>query len=125
MPGVEVNGNDPSAMWQAAQEAVARARAGKGPTLIEAKTFRFEGHILGDTGHYIPKEEMAAALEKDPVPALRRRLIEGGFVQEAELQATESKIDADIADAEAYALAEPYPDIAELGRDVFDVEIVP
>lgn len=123
MPGVKVDGNDPVAMWQAAQAAIARARAGDGPTLIEARTFRFEGHILGDDSHYIPKEEMAAAIAADPVPALRRRLIAGGIADEAALERMEAKIDAEIADARDYALAQPFPDTGELNRDILDVEI--
>jgi pyruvate dehydrogenase E1 component alpha subunit len=125
MPGVEVNGNDPVEMYRVAREAGARARAGEGPTLIEAKTFRFEGHILGDTSHYIPKEEMAAALAADPVPALRQRLIDGGIASEEELAAMEAAITEDIAIAREAALADPFPDAAELARDVLDVEIVP
>ena len=125
MRGIEVDGNDPVAMWRAATDAVARARAGEGPTLIEAKTFRFEGHGLGDDSHYILKAEFAAALAKDPVPLLRRRLIDGGLAQEAEIAAMEDKIAADVAEAEAFAIASPHPALAELGRDVFDEEILP
>ncbi len=125
MHSVAVNGNDPVAMWRAARDAVARARSGAGPTLIEAKTFRFEGHVLGDTGHYIPKEEYAAALARDPVPLLRARLIEDGIADEAAIAAMEQKIDADITEAQDFALAEPYPGLDELGRDVFAEEITP
>src|SRR5882757_1480827 len=71
MKGVTVDGNDPQAMWQAARDAVERARAGDGPTLLEATTFRFMGHYFGDPGAYIPKEEYAAALARDPMPIAR------------------------------------------------------
>jgi pyruvate dehydrogenase E1 component alpha subunit len=125
MPGVQVNGNDAVAMYRAAADAVARARAGEGPTLIEARTFRFEGHILGDDSHYIPKEEMAAAIAADPVPALRRQIVAAGYATDEALDAIEDQIVVDVAEALAYAIAEPYPDVAELGRDVLDVEIVP
>jgi pyruvate dehydrogenase E1 component alpha subunit len=125
MPGIEVNGNDPIEMWRTARDAVARARSGEGPTLIEAKTFRFEGHGLGDDGHYIPKEEMAAAIAADPVPALRLRLLHACYATEKELQVIEEKIAADIAEAEAYAIAQPYPEVDELGRDVFALEVQP
>ena len=125
MPGVKVNGNDPDAMYRASREAIERARKGDGPTLIEAVTFRFEGHVLGDTGHYIPKEQMEEALRNDPVPILRRRLISEGMATEEQIAAMEAQIDAEIAAAREFALSEPYPDVAELGRDVLVEEIRP
>ena len=79
--GVSVNGNDPVEMYNAAKAAVDRARAGEGPTLLEAKTFRFLGHVFGDTSHYIPKEEMEAAKGRDPVPAFRKRLLESSIAR--------------------------------------------
>src|SRR3546814_10593343 len=78
IPGVRVDGNDPEAMYSAFAEAVARARAGEGPTLLECMTFRFFGHNFGDDDSYIPKEQKAAAMEADPVPRLRARLIADG-----------------------------------------------
>ena len=66
IPGTCVDGNDPLAVYAAAKEAIARARAGGGPTLIEALTFRFNGHLIGDAGEYIPKAEYQAALAADP-----------------------------------------------------------
>jgi pyruvate dehydrogenase E1 component alpha subunit len=123
MPGVRVNGNDPVEMWQAARDAIDRARSGGGPTLIEAMTFRFEGHNMGDDGHYIPKEEMAAAREKDPIPLLRARLVEHGYASEDELAAYEAEVDAQVDEAMAYALEQPFPDAAELRRDVYAEEI--
>jgi len=122
MPAVTVDGNDPYAMWATAREAVDRARSGGGPTLIEAKTFRFEGHVNGDPGHYIPKEEYAAALAKDPVPLFRARLIADGDADEATLAAIEAAIAADLDEAVEFALASPYPDAEELLRDVYREE---
>lgn len=123
MPGVTVNGNDADEMYGAAKEAVDRARAGGGPTLIEAITFRFNGHVLGDAGHYIPKEQLAAAKEADPVPALRARLIAEGIATDAELSAIEADFKQQIEAAANAALAAPYPDVVELKRDVFAHEI--
>src|SRR5262249_61880818 len=85
MAGVTVNGNDPKAMWHAARDAVERARSGQGPTLLEATTFRFMGHYFGDPGAYIPKEEYAAALARDPMPAARAELLRTGAATAAEL----------------------------------------
>ena len=123
MPGVTVDGNDPDAMYGAAKVAIERARAGEGPTLIEAMTFRFNGHLIGDAGGYIPKEEMAAAKAKDPVPALRARLITEGIADEDTLAAIEAGIAADIDAAVADAYAADTPGAAELKRDVFAREL--
>ncbi|MFC3173572.1 thiamine pyrophosphate-dependent dehydrogenase E1 component subunit alpha [Novosphingobium bradum] len=119
MPGVRVDGNDPLEMYAAAAEAVARARAGEGPTLIEAMTYRFHGHVLGDDDFYMPKEEKQAAIAADPVPRFRAKLIAGGLADEATLAAIEARIEADIDEAVEFALASPLPDVAELKSDVY------
>lgn len=123
MPGVTVNGNDPDEMYGAARIAVERARAGEGPTLIEAMTFRFNGHLMGDAATYIPKEEMAAAVAKDPVPILRSRLIAEGIASEDEVAAIEAGIDTEISAAVADAYAAEVPGLIELKRDVFATEL--
>ena len=122
MPGIEVDGNDAVAMWDAARTAMARARAGEGPTLIDAKTFRFRGHLLGDDSHYIPKEEMAAAVAADPVPRFRAFLVENGHATDAELTDIENANAAAIEEAAKYGLASPYPDVSELEKDVYAME---
>lgn len=122
MPAVTVDGNDPYAMWAAAREAVDRARAGDGPTLIEAMTYRFQGHVNGDPGDYMPKEEYAAALEKDPVPLFRARLIADGDADEATLAGIEASIASDLEEAVEFALASPFPTAEELLRDVYHDE---
>ena len=122
MPAVSVDGNDPVEMWRASAEAVARARSGGGPTLIEARTFRFEGHNYGDPGEYIPKAIYQEALANDPMPRFRARLIGEGHADEAAVAAIEAKIAADIEDAVAFALASPWPEPEELTRDVYAQE---
>lgn len=123
MPGERVDGNDPFAMYAAAHEAVARARAGEGPTLIEAMTYRFHGHVFGDQDAYMDKERKAQAVADDPVPRFRAKLIADGIADEAQLADIESGISADIDEAVEYALAGEYPGIDELKRDVFATEI--
>jgi pyruvate dehydrogenase E1 component alpha subunit len=118
MPGVIVNGNDPVAMWTVAREAVERARSGGGPTLIEAKTFRFNGHLVGDTAQYIPQEEMEEAVANDPVPLLRQCLIDKHGITEAQLAEMEQQIDAEVEDAINFALASDWPDASENECDV-------
>jgi len=122
MPGVTIDGNDPLAVYAAAREAVARARSGQGPTLIEAKTFRFHGHVFGDADAYMEKGEKEAAMARDPVPRFRSWLVEGG-VAEAELAALEAAIDREIEEAVAFALESPVPDLAELHSDVLAEEV--
>lgn len=123
MPSIHVDGNDPVAMWQAAGEAVARAREGGGPTLIEAMTFRFHGHVFGDADAYMDPAEKASAIENDPVPRYRSWLIAEAFASESELESIEKTIESEIDAAVEFALASPYPDVAELQRDVYAQEI--
>jgi pyruvate dehydrogenase E1 component alpha subunit len=123
MPGVRVDGNNPEAMYSAFAEAVARARAGEGPTLLECMTFRFFGHNFGDDDSYIPPEQKAEAMEADPVPRLRARLIADRIASEAELAALEADIETQIDEALEFALASPWPDPDDLRFDVFEREI--
>ena len=123
MRGVSVNGNDPVAMYNAAREAIERARNGEGPTLLEAHTFRFRGHLLGDDADYIPAAELSAAQARDPVPNYRKWLIANGHAQEADLVAIETAIEREIDEAVQFALDSPYPDAAELYRDVYAEEL--
>jgi acetoin:2,6-dichlorophenolindophenol oxidoreductase subunit alpha len=123
MPGVTVNGNDPDEMYGAAKVAIERARAGEGPTLIEAMTFRFNGHLLGESGTYMDKELYAECQKKDGFPILRARLVTEGIASEAELAAIEAGIDAEIDAALEAAMAADFPDPIELKRDVFAQEI--
>ncbi|WP_455231127.1 thiamine pyrophosphate-dependent dehydrogenase E1 component subunit alpha [Geopseudomonas aromaticivorans] len=123
MHGIQCNGNDAVEMWGAAHEAIERARSGQGPTLIEAKTFRFRGHLLGDDSHYIAKEEMAAAIAADPMPALRAWLIEQGHASDLALAEIENTNREQFEDAVQFGLASPYPDVSELQLDVYAEEV--
>jgi acetoin:2,6-dichlorophenolindophenol oxidoreductase subunit alpha len=82
IPGTRVDGNDVTAVYEAVAEAVARARGGGGPTLLEAMTYRHKGHSRTDPGTYRPKEEVELWLARDPIPALERALLERGVRQE-------------------------------------------
>jgi acetoin:2,6-dichlorophenolindophenol oxidoreductase subunit alpha len=119
MPGVTVDGNDAEAMWRASGEAVARARAGEGPTLIEAKTFRFMGHYFGDPGAYIPKEEYEAHLAKDPMPKTRAAVLASGIATEADLEKYDAEVNAQIEEALQFAADSPFPDVGEIDIDVY------
>jgi pyruvate dehydrogenase E1 component alpha subunit len=114
-----VDGNDPIAVYHAAKEAIERARAGGGPTLIEAMTFRFNGHLIGDAGEYIPKDEYQAAIAADPYPKYRHWLITSHTATESELQSLESAIQAEIDEAVEFAMNSATNSRAESRRDVF------
>lgn len=119
MPGIRIDGNDPLEVYRVAQTAIARARRGEGPTLIEAMTFRFYGHVYGDQDAYMDAGEKAAAMARDPVPAFREWLISGGKATETDLARIETEIAAQIDDAEQFAIASPFPDLAELEIDIY------
>jgi pyruvate dehydrogenase E1 component alpha subunit len=119
MPGITVDGNDPVAMYAVAREAIERARAGQGPTLIEATTFRFFGHVFGDADKYMQPGEKEAAMARDPVPRFRAWLIEQGHANAAQLADVEAAIEKEIDAAVEFALSSPSPDVGELQLDVF------
>jgi len=123
MRGVRVDGNDVFEMYQAAKDAVDRARAGEGPTLIEAMCYRMMGHFFGADFSYMPKEHLAEMQREDPLPKLRAVMIEHQFA-EAELDAIVASIDAEIDDAVAKALAADLPGPEELRIDVFEKAMV-
>jgi acetoin:2,6-dichlorophenolindophenol oxidoreductase subunit alpha len=123
MPGVRVDGNDPLAVKSVLDEALQRARAGSGPTFIECVTFRFRGHYFGDRMPYIPKDQLAAAMEADPVPRFRNHLIEAGICDEAELDGIDNDAVAMVEAALKTVMSADSPSIDELDRDVYATPI--
>lgn len=118
MPGVHVADNDPDAIHAAAGEAIARARADGGPTLIEIETHRLEGHFVGDTEGYRPEAETARIKGRDPIILFRQRLLADGY-EPAELDRLAAEA-AEIADAAiAFARASDYPAEQEAFEHVF------
>ena len=122
MAAVKVDGNDPIEMYNAAKAAVERARAGEGPTLIEAMTYRMLGHTFGADFSYVPKELQEEAKAKDPIPLFRAMMLDRG-VAEDELNSLEAAIDAELDVAVEHALSSPYPDVSEIRFDVLKEEI--
>lgn len=123
IPGVTVDGNDVLELSEAFEAAIKRARAGEGPTLIEGKTYRWDGHYTGDgyaKGGYRSVEEIEEWKKKDPIKKLREYLIEKKISTESELDSIIKKLDVEIRNAEEFAKASPEPDDEELYRDVFD-----
>jgi len=106
-----VDGNDVEAVYGMARRVVDRARAGEGPSLVEAVTYRHGGHSRADPGAYRPEEEVKAWLARDPIPAQRQRLLDAG-VEESTLAGIEGEVEAAIGEAEKVAREAPDPDPA-------------
>ena len=119
MPGVVVDGMDPIAVYEAVSAALARARRGEGPTLIECKTYRWYGHSRSDPRKYRTKEEEQEWRDRDPVRVFARRLLEMGIATQEELDAMEECAVQAIEAATAFALESPMPDPAEVEEDVY------
>jgi pyruvate dehydrogenase E1 component alpha subunit len=117
MPGIRVDGNDVIAVRDTAREAVQRARAGDGPTLIEAMTYRQSGHSRSDPGKYRPAGEFESWLARDPIILAEQRLRELG-IAEADLDKLRDEAAATVRDAADRAMSWPDPDPAERFEDV-------
>ncbi|MBI2939051.1 MAG: thiamine pyrophosphate-dependent dehydrogenase E1 component subunit alpha [Chloroflexi bacterium] len=109
IPGVVVDGNDVLAVHEVTVEAVARARGGSGPTLLECKTYRHGGHSRSDPGSYRPEEEVAYWKTRDPIKLYREWLAGQRRVGEAELAAVHVRVEQQIDDAVEYARSSPDP----------------
>ena len=120
MPGIVADGNDVIAVYEAAQEAVARARAGGGPSLLECKTYRWRGHFEAD---YIPDLRPPQEIEdwkvKCPIASLERRLLEAGILTTEELSKIDSLVLSQVEDAVRFALESPLPAPEDALEDVF------
>lgn len=109
VPAEVVDGNDLWAVKAAADRAVARARAGEGPTLLECRTYRHYGHSKSDPGAYRPEGELEAWLERDPLKLTRARLLADGLSEE-QIADVEAQVTEQLDQAIEQALAAPYPD---------------
>ncbi|MFH1616412.1 MAG: thiamine pyrophosphate-dependent dehydrogenase E1 component subunit alpha [Planctomycetota bacterium] len=119
MPGLTVDGNNPLVVYEAAKEAVERARAGKGPTLLELMTYRITGHSRRDPALYQPKEEKLKAKENEPIGRFAKYLIEQKVVDRTLLDEISRQIDEEIEQAVKAAMAAPEPKPEDALEDVF------
>ena len=118
-PGVIVDGNDVCAVYETVSEAVKRARAGEGPTLIECKTWRHMGHYVGDPDNYRDPAEKEEWLKKDPIPRLEAILLEKGICSQDDLKKVEQTIQEELAEAIREAEAAPAPSEDDLMKNIF------
>jgi len=119
IPAKIADGNDIFSVYEAAKEAILRAREGKGPTLLECKTYRRGGHSRSDACRYRLKEEEKVWLAKDPIPQAQKKLIEMGVLTEESAKDIEEKVKKEIEDAIDYARRSPSPEAEDTLVNVF------
>src|SRR5205814_6405090 len=112
-PSLAVDGQDVLAVYRASKEAVARARRGDGPTLLEFQTYRYVAQNAYESDDR-PREELAAWLKRDPIPSFRSWLAESGGFEEREIQEIEAECKRSLDEAFAFADASPYPKEREI-----------
>lgn len=124
MPGVTVDGQDAVAVRAAMDEAVARARGGEGPTLMDIITYRYVGHSMSDAPHgtYRSKDEVDEHRHRDPIVVLGDRMRELGLLDDDRLAELEADVAAEVADAVQFAEESPDPDPEQLWTDVYAPE---
>jgi acetoin:2,6-dichlorophenolindophenol oxidoreductase subunit alpha len=113
IPGITVDGNKVDEVYAAAEEAVRRARAGEGPTLIECQTYRVRGHFEGDDSLYRSKDEVAEARLRDPVEYWKNKLVAENVITEQQFGEMAAKAEAEATDAGEFAIQSPQPDPEE------------
>lgn len=124
IPGYIVDGNDVLEVYRYASEAVARARAGQGPTLLECKTYRWDGHVVGEAaflgaGAYRAEEEVGAWKAKCPIIKFEQFVLEGGKISRTELDRIVAETQAELEQAVEFARKGTLPDLSEVTDDVF------
>ena len=120
IPGAEVDGMDVLAVREAALKAAEHARSGKGPFILEMKTYRYRGHSMSDPGKYRTREEIDEVRKhRDPIDHLQERLESAGFADDASLKAIDAEVKKIVADAAEYARTAPEPEPGELYTDVY------
>ncbi len=119
IPGEQVDGMDVRHVRDAAQRAIAHARSGKGPYILEMLTYRYRGHSMSDPAKYRSKDEVQSMRsEHDPIEQVKARILKNGFASDAELKEIEKQIRAQVTEAADFASVSPEPDPSELWTDV-------
>jgi len=119
IPAAMVDGQDAEAVYTAVAQAVTRARQGDGPTLIEAKTYRYKGHSRTDPAPYRPAGELEEWLARDPIHILRDRMFAAGELTEADFTALQQTAQQRVHAATLWALEQPYPSLDAVYGDIW------
>jgi TPP-dependent pyruvate/acetoin dehydrogenase alpha subunit len=119
IPGLAIDGNDVIVVYEACKEAVDRARAGMGPTLVECKTYRWRTHFEGEPDTYRSPEEVEAWLRREPIAPFRKRLLEQGILTEAEADAIEAGVLEELEQAVEFARQSPLPEPESAMEDLW------
>jgi pyruvate dehydrogenase E1 component alpha subunit len=120
IPGVRVDGANVLEVYEAATKAVAKARTGGGPTLIESVSLRWRGHAGHDAAKYVPKELLDDHQEnKDPVARFRRLLLDKGAITQPEIDELQARIEARFAEGYEFAQGSPFPEAGEVTRGLY------
>ncbi|MGC0371366.1 MAG: hypothetical protein DGJ47_000052 [Rickettsiaceae bacterium] len=119
IPGARVDGMDVEAVYDTAMQAIEFVKSGKGPVIIEAKTYRYRGHSMSDPAKYRTKDEVEQKKEKDPIIVVRNHILENKFASEDQLKTIEKDIKSQIKEVEEFATKSPLPDESELYTDIF------
>ena len=120
IPGIQVDGMDVEKVMEAGGEAIAHCRAGKGPIILEMKTYRYRGHSMSDPAKYRTKEELTEIREKrDPIENFGRKLLDGGVLTEQDMKAIDTDIKARVVASAEFASQSPEPGVEELYTDIY------
>jgi pyruvate dehydrogenase E1 component alpha subunit len=119
MPSEAVDAMRVEAVHLAVAKAAERARKGEGPTLLEFRTYRYKGHSMSDPAKYRTREEVEAYKKLDPIEQVRATLLEKGFATEADLEAIDDRVKAQVEESVRFAEDSPFPDPEEAFKDVY------
>jgi len=119
IPGAVVDGNDVIAVYDVMGEAIARARRGEGPTLVECQTYRLRGHMEGDPQDYKPEQEQQEWEKRAPIPSYKERLVDMGVLTEATAASIQNEAESEMDAAVRFAEESPFPNPEEALADVF------
>ena len=119
IPGYEVDGNDVLSVRETVGRAVKRAREGKGPSIVENRTYRFRGHFEGDPQRYRTEEEIQQYLKNDPIERFKKILLRDGILSESEDNRMRREVQDEIEDAVRYAMESPFPKPQDALSDLY------